>query len=301
MAQDLLAVYRFTHHAMATLFEVMVGGCEEEYSGQVARAVFGEIDRIERLFNRFDPSSEISRINRLEPGQKLAIGVETFECLALAEEVRRATGGAFDINARALVKHKGRETPPSFDLVRTSGGGFEAVLPAQEAGRLDLLNLDLGGIGKGYALDRVLDVLADWSVENALVHGGTSTAIAIGTAPGACDPKKGWPIGVGGGWPCPGVPESFRLLGRALSSSGTEVKGKHLFDPRTGLAAGGHLAAWASHPAAAAADALSTAFMVMTTEEVAAYCGRHPEVWALVVKDYGDCRVFNAAVALECE
>jgi len=41
--------------------------------------------------------------------------------------------------------------------------------------------------------------------------------------------------------------------------------------------------------------------MVMTTEEVAAYCGRHSEVWALVVKDYGDCRVFNAAVALECE
>jgi thiamine biosynthesis lipoprotein len=301
MAQDLLAVHRFTHHAMATLFEVMVGGCEEEYSGQAAQAVFKEIDRIERLFNRFDPSSEISRINRLEPGEKLSVGVETFECLTMAEEARRATGGAFDINVRALVKYKGRGTPPSLDLVRTSGGGFEAVLPAQEAGGLGHLDLDLGGIGKGYALDRVLDILVDWSVENALVHAGTSTAIAIGTAPGACDPKRGWPVGVGGEWPCPGVPESLRLRGRALSGSGTEVKGKHVFDPRTGIAACGHLAAWASHPAAAAADALSTAFMVMTTEEVAAYCGRHSEVWALVVKDYDDCRVFNAAVALECE
>jgi thiamine biosynthesis lipoprotein len=300
MAQDLLAVHRFTHHAMATLFEVMVGGCEEEYSGQAAQAVFKEIDRIERLFNRFDPSSEISRINRLEPGQKLSVGVETFECLAMAEEARRATGGAFDINVRALVKYKGRGMPPSLDLVRTSGG-FEAVLPAAKAGETGVLDLDLGGIGKGYALDRVLDVLADWSVENALVHGGTSTAIAIGTAPGVCDPKKGWPVGVGGEWSCLGVPESFRLRGRALSGSGTEVKGKHVLDPRTGLPAGGHLAAWASHPSAAVADALSTAFMVMTTEEVAAYCGRHPEVWALVVKDYGDCRVFNAVVALECE
>jgi thiamine biosynthesis lipoprotein len=300
MAQDLLAVHRFAHHAMATLFEVMVGGFDEEYSAQAAQAVFKEIDRIERLFDRFDPSSEISRINRLEPGQKLAIGVETFECLALAEEARRATGGAFDINVRALVKYKGRGMPPSLDFVRTSGG-FEAGLPAAEAGETGVLDLDLGGIGKGYALDRVLDVLADWSVENALVHGGTSTAIAIGTAPGACDPKKGWPVGVGGEWSCPGVPESFRLRGRALSGSGTEVKGKHVLDPRTGLPAGGHLAAWASHPAAAVADALSTAFMVLTTEEVAVYCGRHPEVWALVVKDYGDCRVFNRAVALECE
>jgi thiamine biosynthesis lipoprotein len=300
MAQDLLAVHRFTHYAMATLFEVMVGGCEEEYSGQAARAVFGEIDRIERLFNRFDPSSEISRINRLEPGQKLSVGVETFECLALAEEARRTTAGAFDINVGALIKYKGRGTPPSLDLVRTSGG-FEAGLPAVEAGGLGPLELDLGGIGKGYALDRVLDIFADWSIENALVHGGTSTAIAIGTAPGACDPKRGWPVGVGGEWSCPGVPESFRLRGRALSGSGTEVKGRHVLDPRTGLPAGGHLAAWASHPAAAVADALSTAFMVMTTAEVAAYCERHPEVWALVVKDYGGCRVFNGAVALECE
>ncbi|MCJ7611128.1 MAG: FAD:protein FMN transferase, partial [Candidatus Aminicenantes bacterium] len=156
MAQDLLAVHRFTHHAMATLFEVMVGGCEEEYSGQAAQAVVKEIDRIERLFNRFDPSSDISRINRLEPGQKLSVGVETFECLAMAEEARRATAGAFDINVRALVKYKGRGTPPSLDLVRTSGG-FEAGLPAVEAGGLGPLELDLGGIGKGYALDRVLD------------------------------------------------------------------------------------------------------------------------------------------------
>lgn len=300
MAQDLLAVHRFAHHAMSTLFEIMVGGCKEEYSGQAAQAVFKEIDRIERLFNRFDPSSEISSINRLEPGQKLSIGVETFECLALAEEIRRATAGAFDINVGALIKYQGSGTPLSLDLCRTSGG-FEAGLPAAEPGGGGRLDLDLGGIGKGYALDRVVDILADWSVENALVHGGTSTAIGIGEPPGARDPKRGWPVGVGGGWACPGVPKSFRLSGRALSGSGMEVKGRHVLDPRTGLAASGHLAAWASHPAAAVADALSTAFMVMTTEDVAAYCRLHSEVWALVVKDGGDCRVFNGALALECE
>jgi thiamine biosynthesis lipoprotein len=79
-----------------------------------------------------------------------------------------------------------------------------------------------------------------------------------------------------------------------LSGSGTEVKGEHVVDPRTGRPASGHAAAWASHPSAAVSDALSTAFMVMTTAEVAGFCGRHPAVWALVKTGTEKCRIFNA-------
>jgi thiamine biosynthesis lipoprotein ApbE len=104
---------------------------------------------------------------------------------------------------------------------------------------------------------------------------------------------EGWPVGVGGGWPCPDAPREIWLSGRAVSGSGTEVKGKHIIDPRTGGPALGHVAAWASHPSATIADALSTAFMVMTTEEVEDYCRHYPDVWALVVRDYGDCRMFG--------
>ncbi|MGZ5455018.1 MAG: FAD:protein FMN transferase, partial [Candidatus Aminicenantales bacterium] len=89
------------------------------------------------------------------------------------------------------------------------------------------------------------------------------------------------------------------LRNRALSGSGTEVKGAHIIDPRTGRPAAGHAAAWASHPSAAASDALSTAFMVMSTAEVAAFCGRHPVVWALVKLGPKTCRIFNAAVIAE--
>ena len=297
MAADGPALHRFTHHAMATLFEVLVGGNEEAYAGQAARAVFREVERIERLFSRFDPASDIGRLNRLGPGESLAVGVETHECLSLAEEIRKDSGGAFDIDVRALIKYGGGAGTAPFVLART-GAGFEVRRAAPEGGRPMPLELDLGGIGKGYALDKALEVLADWSVEDALVHGGTSTAIAVGDAPGADGGGgKGWPVGVGAGWPCPEAPSCFRLRGRALSGSGTEVKGRHILDPRTGSPAGGHLAAWASHPSAAVSDALSTAFMVMTTGEVEAYCRRHPEVWALVVRDYGDCRVFNPDVA----
>ncbi len=292
------SAHRFTHHAMATVFEVMVRGGEAAYAGQAAAAVFREIDRIERLFSRFDPTSDIARLNRLGPGESMVIGVETHECLSLAGEVLRESGGAFDINVRALIKYEGRAGTAPFELVRTDVG-FEVRRPAAEGERPGPLDLDLGGIGKGYALDKAVEVLGDWSVEDALIHGGTSTAIAIGDAPGPGG--KGWPVGVGAGWPCAEAPSSVRLRGRALSGSGTEVKGKHILDPRTGRPAGGHLAAWASHPSAALSDALSTAFMVMATDEVAAYCRRHPEAWALVVRDYGDCRVFNPGVAAEME
>ena len=103
----------------------------------------------------------------------------------------------------------------------------------------------------------------------------------------------GWPVGVGGARPCPGSPTRVFLKNRAMSGSGTEVKGQHIFDPRTGLPAGGHLAAWASHASAAESNALSTAFIVMRTDEVEEYCRRHPDVWALVFLFDGTCRQFG--------
>jgi len=301
MGRDALDVRRFSHFAMSTLFEIMIGGLEEEYAGQAARAAFAEIDRIERLFTRFDPGSEISRINRLAPGESVSVGVETYECLMLADEIREATAGAFDINVRGLIKYDSARPGPRLVPIRTAQG-FEAGpgdLPGgPSSARLDL---DLGGIGKGYALDRVLDVLSDWSVEDALIHGGTSTAVAIGTSPGAGSPKRGWPVRAGGDWSIAGAPECLRISGRAVSGSGTEVKGPHILDPRRGGPAAGHAAAWASHPSAAASDALSTAFMVMTTEEVGAFCREHAETWALVIREGGEGRIFNPAIAFECE
>jgi thiamine biosynthesis lipoprotein ApbE len=259
----------------------------------------------------------------MKPGEALIIGLETYECLTIAEKVRIDTEGAFDINVRSLIQFPGslgelragkklsplpsltkgggpgfeKSTPeiaahefPSLELVQTSSG-FEARLHSGKKSLIRSLEIDLGGIGKGYALDKALTFLLDWGIERALVHGGTSTVAALGSPPSIGPAVRGWPVGVGGGWP--EAPDQVLLTGRALSGSGTEVKGKHIMDPRTGLPARAHLAAWASHPSAAEADALSTAFMVMATAEVEEYCRLHPEVWALVIIDYGNCKVFN--------
>jgi thiamine biosynthesis lipoprotein len=281
---------RFAHEAMGTTFEVIVAGSDEKYAGQVSQAVFQEIDRLEMLFSRFNTCSEIGQINRLKPGAAMSIGLETYECLKTASLIREETGGAFDVNFRCPRKEE------SFEVFRAARGfGVKvrkSLLSSEEHG----VDLDLGGIGKGYALDKAQDILRDWGVERALLHGGTSTALAIGSAPGLSSGERGWPVGVGGIWALADVPKRLLLQERALSGSGTEVKGRHIQDPRTDRPAATALGAWVSHPRAAVADALSTAFMVMKPQDVRGYCEAHVQVWALLILDRGVYQTFNNGI-----
>jgi len=302
MTGPLPAVPRFSHEAMGTFFEILIPGEDAAYAADAARAAFLEIDRLERLFSRFQQTSEIARINRLPAGGEIPVGIETFECLSLAETVRLETGGAFDINSRVAARTgpggepAGRPSYPgplsqAFELVREPGA-FLVRRPGGHPPAFPGLDLDLGAVGKGYALDRALEVLKEWGVESALLHGGTSTALATGSpSPGNA---AGWAVGVGAGWP--GAPSAVSLSGRAVSGSGTEVKGNHILDPRSGRPARGHLAAWASTPTAALSDALSTAFFAMTADDVEALAARNPDVWACLVVSYGDVRIINPAI-----
>ena len=321
-------VHRVAHEAMSTVFEVVATGREEGYVRQAARAAFDEIDRLERLFSRFDPSSEISRLSRLAPGESLPIGVETFECLKVAAQVQAETAGAFDVNIQAWAGRLGGDPPPTkkgygprsaakkaaprhgrrplpnlLDLLELEAGqgGFQAVRREELAARP--LGLDLGGIGKGYALERAFDVLRDWDIGDVLLHAGTSTALACGTAPARVTGSAGWPVAVATSWPAAGAPRTVVLRDFSLSGSGTEVKGGHVLDPRTGRPARGHRAAWAAHRSAAFSDALATAFLVMSTAAVAAYCAGRPNVWALVISGPKTCKIFNERVLEEtpCE
>lgn len=286
---------RFSHSAMGTTFETIIAESDTEYAWQASQAVFKEIDRIETLFSRFDPSSEISMINRLNSGQSLSVSVDVYDCLAKAFLIQDQTEGAFNINFAASNRSNSDWQRKSVEIRRSKHGFLVECPDNQSKRKSDGVDFDLGGIGKGFALDKALDILDDWSIDNALIHGGTSTALACGEAPHG---KKGWPVGVGGNWP---VLKEFRLFleSRALSGSGTEVKGLHIVNPRTGQKASGHLGAWVSHPSAAFADALSTAFLVMDPPEVAAYCEMFPDTWTLVLIDPDHFDVYNDVLERE--
>jgi thiamine biosynthesis lipoprotein len=281
---------------MSTEFELLLPGETTPHTRGAAQAAFAEIDRLEGLFSRFDPRSDISRINRLHPGESLRVCIEVIECLDLAFRLKEETLGVFDVDFRSR-RHPAGEGSSSAGRPGAKGFPIPVELIQISAGfkvtAVRGVDLDLGGIGKGYALDQVRDLLEDWDIEDALVHAGTSTALAWGDPGGGPRDPAGWPVGVAGPWAGPEIPGRAFLQDRALSGSGTEVKGEHVVDPRTGRAASGHLAAWASHPSAAVADALSTSFMVLGKAQVAEICTRSPELWALVINERKKCTIFN--------
>ena len=279
---------RFSHEAMATTFEVIIVHEDDRYARQAAAAAFSELDRLEGELSRFIENSDIARLNNLPANQPLLLGLAAFECLQLSAGLYDETGGAFDITIGSLLAcwrgDDGTSRTPSeeqLNLARQlTGTGLLKLDEAEHTVELlkSPVHVDLGGIGKGYAVDRMAELLREWSIDIALVSGGYSSVLALDGPPG----KKGWPLTLSNPRDRKETLVRTYLQGRALSGSGLE-KGRHIIDPRTARPVEGRLAAWASAPDAATADALSTAFMVMTPEQIKQYCLRHPDVPAMII------------------
>jgi thiamine biosynthesis lipoprotein len=280
-------VHRFSHDAMATTLEVVIRGQMKDYARQVARASFEEADRLEGELSRFIGASDVSQINRLTAGQSVRVGIALIECLHLARQVHEETHGAFDVTLGSLLacwrtEDGSPHTPAADEVVAARARtGMDRVewneAEHSVAVLTDGVKIDLGGIGKGYAVDQMAALLRDWGIEDALLHAGESTALAIGS----------WPVAIRDPQDQTSILGQFPLRDRALSGSGVSLHGPHILDPRTGRPATGKLATWAAAPTAALSDALATAFMVMSPREVEAYCTRHRDVSALLL--VGDC------------
>lgn len=284
---------RFSHEAMATTFEVIVVHEDERYAGQAAAAAFDEVDRLEAELSRFIENSDISRINSARAGEPLVLGLATFECLEISRRLFEDTKGAFDITIGSLLKcwrsDEGKPRNPTeeeLSLAREHTGTDLLRLNAEEH-TVEVLaegvRVDLGGMGKGYAVDQMAKLLREWSIDVALIHGGYSSVFALD---GPAD-MKGWPVTMSD--PAKGKKTLAKLhfQGRALSGSGAQ-KGGHIIDPRTARPVKGRRAAWSSTSDAATGDALSTAFMVMEPEQIREYCRRHPDVLAMVILEGKD-------------
>jgi FAD:protein FMN transferase len=272
-------VRRFSHEAMATVFEVYVTHPDQAYAAQAAHAAFDLIDRLEHELSRFVPNSDITRVNQLAAGEHTQVSASTLECLVIARHMFDLTGGTFDVSIGTGL--------PSLEI-----DADDFVVRATKSG----VRVDLGGIGKGYAVDLVGELLDDWGLGQALVHGGFSSVLAL-EAPAGSD---GWPLTLSD----PAMPSHvlahLSMRQTALGASGVR-KRDHIVDPRSRAPVRGRLASWAALPrpatrtdapvegghrlaAAAVADALTTAFMMLSPEEIEALCERSPglEAWIIL-------------------
>ncbi len=266
--------------AMGTLFEIVLLHEDERLLHAMLNEVHDEVARLEAKLSRFLPTSEVSRINRLAGKGPVLIDFEMLEILDAALEYYRRTAGAFDITVAPLLRKWG--------LYERKGTAVDAQTLRQLLDQVgsDLIELDrrrrtvafkrpgveidLGAVGKGYAVLQVIEMLRQAGVEHVFVSFGGSSIYALGNAPG----REGWPFSIRL------VPQRFFnpvpviLQDKSLTISGNtvrtiEVDGRtlgHVLNPASGQPAEDVVAVAVVHKSPFVGEMLSTAMMVLGPE-----------------------------------
>ncbi|HEX4613587.1 MAG TPA: FAD:protein FMN transferase [Urbifossiella sp.] len=304
------ALVRVSRRAMATTFEIALPyGTPNAIPA--ASAALDLIDDLEDQLTVYRDHSELSRLNDAAAAGPVGVEAQLFDLLGRCAGWTRETDGAFDIATGALIKawgfyrREGRIPTSREQAGAMRGTGMRHVV-LNDSGRSVKfraagLGLNLGAVGKGYALDRAADFLRrEWGVRSALLHGGGSSVRAIGTPP---DDLRGWPVRLR-------HPAEDRSLGtvyladRGLGTSAAtfqffEYNGRkygHLLDPRTGRPAAGVASASVTAPTAAEADAMSTAAFVAGPVLADRLTRTRPQLGAvLLADDARPPRAFNLA------
>ena len=251
-------VHRFDHDAMNTVFSVRIHHADAGLAGDAVAACFARLDQLEDRLSRYRAGSDVDQINAMRGGDTLLITADTHACLLTALQAGIDTGGLFDITLGVPIEHlkSGGSGPPA-----PPAGGLRIVpdrpaVECLEPGR----GIDLGGIGKGFAVERMANVLREWGIGSALVTSGASTLKAFG-------PDR-WPIELCGAT----EKKPLTLENSTLSASGTAIQGSHVVHPDepqhlTGL----HRHVWVFGRDAARIDAYATACTLMNEKQIRAF------------------------------
>lgn len=286
-------VQRRTRVAMGTVVEVQVRGLDEVRAEQALSAALAEIERIDSLLSPEGAQSEVWRVNQ-QQGRVVEVSVELYSLLEASDAFWRLSDGAFDAGLGALVDVWGfggasPAVPSEHDLLtalEVSGWGQVRLEGDQRALiRSPGLKLNLGGIGKGYAVDRAVEVLRQEGVTQGLVNAGGEIR-SLG---------DGWLVGVQHPRQANRLLKTARLDEMAVATSGDyeqyfSENGRryhHILDPHTGLPAQGVQSATVVAKTCLEADVLSTALFVLGIEEGLRLAEQLPEVEAMMVNGDG--------------
>lgn len=227
---------------MACRFEVVLEAPNANWAAAVAEDALAEICLWDRKLSRFDPASDISRLNRHAWHRAVRVDGEMLALLSLCQQGTELTGGLFCPLASADLRI---ELDPIASTVRYTG--HDAGQPGNSFGSDPCWwGLNLGAIGKGWALECAATVLREHGVRCALLHGGTSSVVAIGAPPpeGDDDQPRGWRVRVGSELPADVADEHPGALVVGLCDESLSVSahhgrpGGHVLDPRSGRLVG---------------------------------------------------------------
>lgn len=294
-----MTTLRLARFAMNCRFEVTFQGDDRGYLEQVASLALDEVASLDAKLSCFSPTSEVSFLNAEAFERSVVVSPDLFGLLQLAREVWRETDGAFDITAGPLIalwreaERTGIE-PSSEDVGAALGRtGMRHVLldAGTNSVRFDTdgIGVNLGAIGKGYAVRRAVEILREYGIASVLVSAGGSTVHGLGDGPD----EAGWRVGIRHPSRLDGRIAEVELHDRALATSGgpaqvdrvVEERFEHIIDPRTGRpASGGLVSASVITPDAALSDALSTAFYLLGPEFATTHCRSHEGVEAILVE-----------------
>jgi thiamine biosynthesis lipoprotein len=272
--------YEESRLSMGCVYTIVSYGNDLARLREAAAAALDEVDRIDRLMSHYKKDSELSRVNREAAKAPVKVDSELFDFIGECLRYGRESEGAFDITVGPLMKAWGffrgeGRMPGEAELARAKNSvGYQHVILNQKEGTIFFdkagVEIDLGGIAKGYAVDRAVAVLKQNGVTSALVSAGGSTTYALGAPPG----KPTWEIEVQDPVERDRIATRVQLKDQALSVSGSyekffELNGmrySHIMDPRTGLPVQGVLSVVVITGDGLSGDALDNVFYVFGVE-----------------------------------
>lgn len=282
---------RQTRLLMGTTVEILVDGDETARLESAIAAAFAEMERLDRLLSRYRDDSDVARLSQNLTGATVA--AETAEVIALGLDVARRSEGAFDLGLGRLndlwgLDRESPVVPATIDIAAALIGIGPAALSLeglQVIKHSPHLHIDLGGIAKGYIVDRAIAVLKAQGINSAAVNAGGDMFL-LGERP-----QRPWRIGIQHPRQPGGVLEAVQVSDRAVVTSGDYerffeqdgVRYHHLFDPQSGFPARACQSVTVIADSVALADALATAIFVLGPQRGLALLAEYPQAAGLII------------------
>ena len=290
-------------YSMGTMFDIVVYHGSRDDAESAIENAFAEISRLDDVLSHYKAGSNLSKLNREARRATVHVDPSLFDVLSQSTALSRRSGGKFDVTIAPLLRtwkaaaaQGRRPTSNEVDEARRCVGSEKIrITPPDEIAFLsDCLELDLGGIGKGFAVDRALAVLKSAGIQHAMINAGGSSIAAMGAPPG----RTGWPVLLGG------TTTARRLLllkGNSVSTSKQDPDADfgHIIDPDTGAPVDPHTSVSVVAPHATLSDALSTTVLILSRERAEQLLAEFESVSALWISPDGELRGVYGRAHLE--